>query len=247
MDTAYVLHRWPYQESSLMCDLLTRQEGRVRVIAKGARRPKSPWRSVLQPFAPIQVEYRGRSELQTLTHAEAVNPLLPALNGIQLYSAFYLNELVQRLTRLHQSFESLFEEYAQTLLQLRDVEQVEPLLRRFEWQLLNHLGLAFDWSTDCLTNAPLPVQGIVEFRPGEGFTAELSGKLTHQSGPEAGGQHRQRHYNAEDIAQLVDLEISSLAQLELLKRLMRQALAPYLGDQPLRSRELFKNYTQPLA
>ncbi|MEX1222120.1 MAG: DNA repair protein RecO [Idiomarina sp.] len=239
MDTAYVLHRWPYQESSLMCDLLTRHEGRVRVIAKGARRPKSPWRSVLQPFAPIQVEYRGRSELQTLTHAEAVNPLLPALNGIQLYSAFYLNELVQRLTRLHQSFESLFEEYAQTLLQLRDAEQVEPLLRRFEWQLLSHLGLAFDWSTDCLNNQPLPVQGIVEFRPGEGFTAQLTAQVN--------GEHRQRHYNAEDIAQLVDLEISSLAQLELLKRLMRQALAPYLGDQPLRSRELFKNYTQPLA
>lgn len=166
MDTAYVLHRWPYQESSLMCDLLTRQEGRVRVIAKGARRPKSSWRSVLQPFAPVQVEYRGRSELQTLTHAEALTPLLPALNGIQLYSAFYLNELVQRLTRLHQSFESLFDEYAQTLLQLRETEQVEPLLRRFEWQLLTHLGLAFDWSTDCLSNAPLPLQGVLEFRPG---------------------------------------------------------------------------------
>lgn len=239
MDTAYVLHRWPYQESSLMCDLLTRQEGRVRVIAKGARRPKSSWRSVLQPFAPVQVEYRGRSELQTLTHAEALTPLLPALNGIQLYSAFYLNELVQRLTRLHQSFESLFDEYAQTLLQLRETEQVEPLLRRFEWQLLTHLGLAFDWSTDCLSNAPLPLQGVLEFRPGEGFTAQLSHQLN--------GQHSQRHYAAEQIAQLVNLEISSIAQLELLKRLMRQALAPYLGDQPLRSRELFKNYTQPLA
>jgi len=243
MDTAYVLHRWPYQESSLMCDLLTRQEGRVRVIAKGARRPKSPWRSLLQPFIALQVDYRGRSELQTLTHAEAEPTALsarqkPALQSTQLYSAFYMNELIQRLTSLHQPLEQLFEEYAQGLALLTDALAVEPILRRFEWQLLSHLGLAFDWHTDCLTGAELPNSGLLLFQPGAGFRVQ---DAHAGQGPNAATE---RCYAAADIAELADLDVQTERQLKLLKRLMRQALAPYLGDQPLRSRELFSQQIQ---
>src|SRR5690554_2418718 len=110
MEPAFVLHRWPYQDSSLLVELLSAEQGRFRVIAKGAKRPKSRWRSILQPFTPLQIDSRGRGDLQTLTAAEASDNAI-ALQGHALYSGFYLNELVQRLTTPHQAIDRLFDDY----------------------------------------------------------------------------------------------------------------------------------------
>jgi DNA repair protein RecO (recombination protein O) len=97
MHPAFVLHRWPYQDTSLLVELFSPEYGRFRVIAKGAKRPRNAWRSILQPFVPLIVATRGRHELQTLISAEASAAAIP-LSGSNLYSGFYLNELIQRLT-----------------------------------------------------------------------------------------------------------------------------------------------------
>ena len=47
---AYVLHRYDWSESSLILELFTREQGRVAVVAKGAKRPYSQLRPVLLPF-----------------------------------------------------------------------------------------------------------------------------------------------------------------------------------------------------
>lgn len=230
---AFVLHRWPYQESSLLCDLLTEDQGRVRVIAKGARRPKSQWRSILQPFVPLQVAFQGRRDLQTLTQAESSRGAVP-LVGVQLYSAFYINELVQRLTGAHNHIDGLFDDYQQTLALLSESTEVEPCLRHFEWRLLCHLGLAFDWQHDHLTGEALTPGTMVQFQAGSGFT--LAPAQLHQNGRDA-------LFASNDILQLAEFTLPEARLLPVFKRLMRLALAPYLGDQPLRSRSLFK-FTQ---
>lgn len=226
MEAAFVLHRWPYQETSLIVELFSRTQGRMRVVAKGAKRPKSPWRSILQPFVPIIVETRGRHDLQTLTHAESLSGAL-RLTGRQLFSGFYLNELVQRLTIPYQANELLFDDYQKTLELLQNADHVEPLLRRFEWQLLQHSGHAFDWLHDVESGADIEPQKRYDFRPEQGFIASSHGAFC-----------------GADLLKINDFEVSEERLLRLMKQIMRVALQPYLGSQPLRSRSLFQGQSK---
>lgn len=222
MQAAFVLHRWPYQETSLLVEFFTAEQGRFRAIAKGAKRPKSPWRAILQPFIPLQIETRGRHELQTLTQAEASAVAIP-LQGVQLYSAFYVSELIQRCTSSYQAADELFHAYQETLYQLSQQQQVEAALRRFEWQLLMHSGHAFDWQHCANTGAVIRADKQYQFVPEHGFIEHLNGNLA-----------------GVDILTCAAIEDGASGHLPLLKRIMRQALRPYLGEQPLRSRALFK-------
>lgn len=56
---AFVLHGRPYSETSLMLDLFTEGEGRMRVLAKGARGRRSNLKGCLQPFTPYWFAGRG--------------------------------------------------------------------------------------------------------------------------------------------------------------------------------------------
>lgn len=226
MVPAFVLHRWPYQDTGLLVELITADQGRFRVIAKGAKRPKSPWRSILQPFVPLHITSQGRHELQTLTAAEATAAAIP-LRGQAFYSGFYVNELVQRLTTPYHLVDGLFDDYQQTIHGLALTDSIEPLLRRFEWQLLNHLGHGFDWFTD-VNQQQIAAEQWYQFIPEAGFMPNNEG--TTSTGLVLRG---------EDIMQLTDFSVTDKRLLNILKRLMRAALSPYLGEQPLRSRQLF--------
>src|SRR6202008_4824839 len=110
MDHAYVLHTYPYRETSLILQAWTEKHGRLGLVAKGARRPKSSSRSVLVPFQPLALDWFGRGELRTLKTAEPASPATP-LAGQSLLSAFYLNELLLKLTTRDDPHEGLFEAY----------------------------------------------------------------------------------------------------------------------------------------
>lgn len=228
MQPAFVLHRWPFQDSSYMVELFSAQHGRFRLIAKGARRPKSRWRACLQPFTPLLVSSRGRHELQTLVQAEATADAYP-LRGDSLYSGFYLNELLQRLTALYQPLDGLFDDYQQSLELLSSASQVEPILRRFEWQLLEHLGHQFDWQQDSLGDEIAPTS-YYQFSAETGFVRQL--------------QPTQGAFLGQTIMRLSEFDLTETQLLVTMKRIMRMALQPYLGDQPLRSRQLFHSMIQ---
>ncbi|MCA1768371.1 MAG: DNA repair protein RecO [Idiomarina sp.] len=206
---ALVLHRWDYQETSLILDLFTEEKGRVRVVAKGAKRPKSPWRGLAQPFMPLLAEFQGRSDLKTLTLLEpqqTAQKLL--LQGDKLYSGFYLNELIQRLLPVEAEAPEVFESYLSALQNMTSSERVEPALRQFEWQLLQHLGACY-------------------FIPDHGFVTQAR-------------DDQQRAYPVTDIEKLSAWDVDNENRLRQLKYIMRDALSVYLGDKPLRSRELFR-------
>ena len=106
-EAAFVLHSHPYKETSLIVDVLTRHHGRVALVARGAKRPRSALRGVLLAFQPLSVAWlqgraravngaQGGGDLRTLTRAEWLGGLMP-LRGEALMSGFYLNELIQKL------------------------------------------------------------------------------------------------------------------------------------------------------
>ena len=96
-DRAFVLHTRRYRENSLLVEALTREHGRVGLVARVGSGRRRPAKEALQAFRPLLVLWQGRGELQSLTHWEATDSW-PPLHGERLLSGLYLNELVIRLT-----------------------------------------------------------------------------------------------------------------------------------------------------
>src|SRR3990172_6082536 len=113
-DEAYVLHTYPYRETSLLVDVYARGAGRVTLVARGARRPRSPMRGVLLSFQPVQLGWYGKGEVRTLTRAEWIGGQ-PLLQGEALLCGFYLNELLLRLLPREDPHDALFERYGETV------------------------------------------------------------------------------------------------------------------------------------
>src|SRR5207253_2677830 len=160
---AFVLHRWDWSESSLILDLFTREQGRIAVAAKGAKRPHSNLRAVLLPFQRIAVtlgrapESESEAEIRNLRGAEWAGGAA-MLGGAALFSGFYLNELLMKLVLRQDPHAELFDAYALTLDTLaaaRDDAMAEAALRAFELTLLKLLGLLPDLSVATLTQQPL--------------------------------------------------------------------------------------------
>jgi DNA repair protein RecO (recombination protein O) len=164
MDRGYVLHSYPYRETSLILQVWTEKHGRLGLVAKGARRPKSASRSVLVPFQPLSLDWFGRGELRTLKTAEPSAPATP-LGGPSLMSAFYLNELLLKLTTRDDPHEGLFTAYDTAITELRSITRtarpardIEPVLRRFELRLLQEVGYALELTREAGGHTPIAAE-----------------------------------------------------------------------------------------
>jgi len=139
---AFVLHSYAWRETSLIVEMLSRDFGRMPMVARGAKRPTSQFRGILMPFSPLAVSWSGRSELKTLVRAEWQGGLAP-LRGEGLLAAFYMNELLVRLLPRADAHPALFASYVQSLAALaRQDSGRDPVLRCFELDLLRDLGVA---------------------------------------------------------------------------------------------------------
>src|SRR5687768_14739419 len=140
-EAGYVLHTYAYKESSLIAEVFTRRFGRVALLARGARRPRSAMRGVLLSFHPLRLSWSGSAELGNLISAEWAGALQP-LAGQGLMCGFYVNELVLRLLPREDPHEELFDRYAEALARLSSQESLAVVLRTFEKRLLAQLGYA---------------------------------------------------------------------------------------------------------
>ena len=226
LEPAYILHSRQYRESSLILEGFSREQGRVGLIARGARGAKSRWKSMLQPFRPLLLSWSQRGDLGTLTGADQVaSP--PALVGESLFCGLYANELIIRFLYRSDPHPELFEFYQQLLAQLATENQTQPLLRIFEKQLLQSAGfgmqLDYEYGTNQAINSEAwylynPETGPVRCEPGEKKDAAIisgSALLALKA-----GQIEERHLNE-------------------LKRLMRRLIRNHLGGKPIASQALF--------
>ena len=164
---AYLLHQRPYRETGRILEVLTRDHGRLTLFAHGVRAPKSPLAATLQPFQPLLLSFHLGREAGQLTAAEC--PECPApLPAACLMPAFYLNELLLKLTLRHDPSAELFEDYRETLAPLRAGAPLEPALRRFERRLLVRVGYGLDLAADA-GGRPIEPAGHYRFRPGAGL------------------------------------------------------------------------------
>lgn len=219
----YVLHTYPFKETSLVVELFSRDFGRVATTAKGARRPRSAMRGMLQSFQPLTATWSGKQELKTLHSLDWRSGLL-LLQGEALMCGFYLNELLLRLLPREDAHEALFDYYSQTLETLSKSDDFATTLRRFELKLLQELGYAVPLLTD-------------------EHDAEIQADTDYRYEAEYGACALQSTKNGIQLQGATLLNMAkddySHAQTKLQsKQLMRYLLAHYLGDQPLHTRQL---------
>jgi DNA repair protein RecO (recombination protein O) len=226
-EPAFVLHHHEYGETSLLLEVLTRWHGRLGVIAKGARRARSPLRPALIPFQPLVIGFSGRGELPTLTAAEPL-AAAPVLAGQTLFCGLYLNELLLRLLHRHDPHERLFERYAEALTALASCDNAESVLRVFEKRLLDELGFGLVLDHEVGTGTPVRARQAYRYQPelGPVPVGDAAG-----AGIAVGG---------DTLLALAAERLDSPETLREAKRLLRALLARQLGERPLVSRELFR-------
>jgi DNA repair protein RecO (recombination protein O) len=228
LQPAYVLHTRRYGENSLIVELLTQGYGRIGVLAKGALSGKKAAQNRLQPFTPLLTAWRGRGELPLLTAAEAAGSVrLPS--GKALYCGLYVNELVLRLTQRADPHSQLFPAYVACLDRLSrcapENAALEPILRRFELDLLDELGLGLQLHTD---------------QSGQVIQATQRYHYDADSGPRpALGQ--ETSISGATLQKLADGQLDDTLARREARGLMRQLIAHHLDGAPLTSRELFKH------
>jgi DNA repair protein RecO (recombination protein O) len=179
-EPGYVLHTYPYKETSLIVEAFTRRHGRVALLARGARRPRSALRGVLLAFHPLRLGWSGSAELATLVTAEWGGGLQPAfrpLAGRALMCGFYLNELILRLLPREDPHEALFDAYGDALARLSAGDALPAVLRSFEKRLLAELGYAPLFDRDASTGGPIEAAGSYAYEPDRGPVRASHGDL----------------------------------------------------------------------
>ncbi len=228
-EQAFVLHSRAYSNTSTIVEILTEHAGRMGLLAKGARTPKSAFYGVLQPFIPLFVYFGGKGELPTLYKAEPVAGLA-VLQGEQLYHGLYLNELLMRLLHRHDPHPGLFALYRDTLQSLQNQPMPDIVLRYFELQLLEELGYGLNLS--------------IEISRGEPVMATQSYHYVVEQGPVSLtiSAHAALRIDGATLIALHERQLSQTEHRQQAKLLMRTVLDHYLGETPIKTRELYRQF-----
>lgn len=220
LEPAYVLSRRPYRDTSLLLEVFTRDHGRIGLVARGARGPKSRQRGLLQGFTPLLIGWQMKGELGTLQAAEAAG-LPVTLDGERIFHGWYLNELLIRLLPRQDPHPGLFDAYTASLQGLTGTgDEGLAALRLFEKDLLIETGYALELPED------LAAERHYRFEAGVGVLPASAG--------EPGS------YRGSSLIALRDGQLTTAAARGDARRLLQAALAVQLGDRPLQTPRLLR-------
>ncbi len=222
----FVLHSYPYRETSLIVEVFSRDHGRIGLVAKGARRPMSQLRGVLMAFQPLLIDWSGGGEMKTLVRAEWQGGQ-PLLGGQALLCAYYLNELLMRLLPREDPHPVLYRAYGDALRALAAGEGQEVVLRRFELALLRELGYGLELDADA---------------DGEPVRPEVRYAYIIERGAVPLDEYGIDDPSVVAGRVLLDMARGDFREPETLagaKALMRRLIQHYLGGQVLQSRRVF--------
>lgn len=174
-----MLSRVDFGEADRVVTVYSRQHGKLRVVAKGARRPLSRLGPHLEYFCRSQLMMAKGRDLDVVTGAETVNAHLALRSDLDAYGhASHMVELVARLTEEREENTVVFDLLAGSLQLLSEGVDPYHVTRHFELALLNHLGFRPELQrcVECrepLGQAPHP------------FMADLGGFLCERCQPRA--------------------------------------------------------------
>jgi len=227
-EPAWLLHHRPFRDSSQILDILSRDHGRLAVVAKGSRGAKSRLRGILRPFLPLQLSWVIRSDLGTLTGAEMDGAPI-TLSGDALLSGYYVNELILKLLHRHDPQPEIFAAYSRTIERLAGNQDVARYLRQFEIELLRLLGYALNLDHDTATREPLMPRQQYAYRAEQG-PVPVSDR--EGAGPMV--------FTGAELMAIRNQEFADPAVLKNAGSLLRIVIAYHLDGKELKSRKVMQ-------
>lgn len=224
LEPAWVLHARPYRDTSLLVESLTRDHGRVGLVARGVRGPRGRLRALLQPLQPLLMSWSGRGELATLAACEGAGAAY-ALRDEALLSAWYANEVLLRVLQRGDPQPTVHESYGRLLAALAAGADPAATLRVFEKRLLDALGWGAAYDHLAADGAPVEPGRHYGFAAERGVVAAGAGEVD---------------VDGAALLALAHEDLSDPAVAADARRVLRAALAPHLGDKPLETRTLLK-------
>jgi DNA repair protein RecO (recombination protein O) len=183
---AIVMRSWRMGETSKLVSFYSEDYGKIKVTAKGARKPKSKFGAALELLSEVQAVFYFRDErdLQTLSECDLLRSfptLVTSLDRLSFGSAAC--ELVDRLTIEHEANKRLYGYLAGVLGALEEVgrDQLESLFWYFQLRLADALGYRpeLNHCVSCRTG----LEGSRLW-----FSAALGGGLCEVCGPQSGNR-----------------------------------------------------------
>lgn len=241
LQPAFILQQRKFRETSLIIDVLTRDFGRISLLAKGVRKAKSKTAGLLQPFVPLLLSYVGKAELKILSNVEIIQPGKELksceLKGLALYCGFYINELVGFFLHKYDPHPEVFSDYADCLSSLSaegnqllsNNSKIESALRIFELNLMDNAGYGLQLEHDCRNEKQVdPLKKYifdVEQGPVEAADGYFSGKA---------------------LLALNSRQFNDAQVLSEVKTLMRTVIDVHLQGKPLKSRAVINQIIKNL-
>ncbi|ASD66527.1 MULTISPECIES: DNA repair protein RecO [Pseudoalteromonas] len=219
---AYLLHRRPYSDSQVLLDVLVEGVGQLKMLARVKGKQSLKHNAQLRPFSLLLLQYAGRYDFKYVNRFEPTDNQIQ-LVGRQLYCGLYLNELTQRVVPTNEPLEQIFALYQLHLMRLAQDEDVEPILRSFELQLLGELGFGVELEFDAEGN-PVRPKAAYKYVSEYGFIA-----VGREPDTIPGSM----------LLAIANQDFQDLAVRRAAKLLTRKLMAPLVGKQGLKSRELF--------
>lgn len=221
---AFLLHYRPFRDTSLLLDVLSRDHGKVALVARGARSAKSRLKGILRPFMPLTLSWFMRSDLGTLTGAELSGKPV-TLSGDSLLSGYYLNELILHFLHRHDVQPEVYAAYHETVIDLASRDDPAPVLREFEMELLRLIGYALNLDHDAATHAAIDGAANYEYRYDQGPV-----KVDRDSGDML--------FGGDVLIAIREHRFDEAEVLRSANRLLRRVITHHLGGRELKSRKV---------
>ena len=219
----FLLHARSFGDTSIIADVFTESSGKISIMAKGAKNPRSKFFGHLLPFSALRIIVTGKSEMKTLTQIDS-NFVSQSVKGPHdLYTYLYVNELMMRLLPKGLPNQELYDLY-QKFVELARADAISDLdLRVFELNLLDVLGYGINFDTDSKENSEFKEATLYSFIPEKGF---------HRSNDANG-------FSAQEIKAIKNRALEGIDKLKL-KQLLQVAIGACLDGRELSSRDFFK-------
>lgn len=252
---AYVIHTRAFRDTSMIVELFTPEQGRMSVLARGAKAGKAQKSLLLQPFRSLHVAWAGRGELPVLSAIEEAGHSL-RLQGQSLACGYYVNELIYHLLPRDDPAPALFASYWSVVSSLTESSQREQALRRFELELLVQIGYEPLLDHDYLSGEPVEGRRIYSYRVPEGpalvadFPVE-SGPVKDVSNLDGARDHLAQsgkvkpagmQISGQSLLDLSQGQFDNPVSLKEARDLMRRLIHYQLDGRELLSRALFNSF-----
>jgi len=221
---AFILHHRPFRDTSQILDVISREHGKLSLVARGSRGSKSRLRGILRPFMPLSISWFLKSDLGTLTGAE-VRGVPLSLSGDALLSGYYVNELLLHFLHRHDPQQEIFDLYAQTIQSLVAARSIATCLRQFEMELLRQIGYALNFDHEIVSQHALQSDQNYEYRLEQGPVAvnKTEGSLV---------------FSGSMLAAIGAQRFDDPDTLRAASRLLREVISFHLGGKELKSRKV---------